>query len=155
MAILRGLSLLFLVLGGAMLAVGVGGFADDWIAANASCGDQYNSHACAPGEAQMVLKLVGGIFVGIALVELAVVVVWSRSARIARRAIAASPAASTSFQSGWSAQPPAPFLPVTPAPQPTPAGGDGLVDRLARLADLRDRGVLSDEEFQAQKARLL
>lgn len=30
-----------------------------------------------------------------------------------------------------------------------------LSDELARLADLRDRGVLSEEEFQAQKARLL
>ena len=28
-------------------------------------------------------------------------------------------------------------------------------DRLARLADLRDRGVLTDGEFEAQKARIL
>jgi len=30
-----------------------------------------------------------------------------------------------------------------------------MADELARLADLRDRGVLSEEEFQAQKTRLL
>ena len=35
------------------------------------------------------------------------------------------------------------------------AGPDPLVDRLARLADLRDRGVLTEAEFQAQKAKLL
>ena len=29
------------------------------------------------------------------------------------------------------------------------------IDALTRLADLRDRGVLTDEEFEAQKARLL
>ena len=35
------------------------------------------------------------------------------------------------------------------------AGADPLVDRLARLADLRDRGILTEAEFQAQKAKLL
>jgi uncharacterized membrane protein YdbT with pleckstrin-like domain len=35
------------------------------------------------------------------------------------------------------------------------AASISLSDELARLADLRDRGVLSEEEFQAQKARLL
>jgi uncharacterized membrane protein YdbT with pleckstrin-like domain len=41
----------------------------------------------------------------------------------------------------------APAAPQPPAASPT--------EELARLADLRDRGVLSEEEFQAQKARLL
>ena len=40
-----------------------------------------------------------------------------------------------------------------------PAGGgaapDVVADQLTKLADLRDRGVLSDAEFQTQKARLL
>lgn len=35
------------------------------------------------------------------------------------------------------------------------AAAPDLADQLARLADLRDRGVLTDEEFQVQKARLL
>jgi hypothetical protein len=30
-----------------------------------------------------------------------------------------------------------------------------VVDQLAKLAALRDRGVLTDEEFQAEKAKLL
>ena len=32
---------------------------------------------------------------------------------------------------------------------------DDLAGRLERLADLHDQGVLTDEEFEAQKARLL
>ena len=35
-----------------------------------------------------------------------------------------------------------------------PSGG-GSADELTKLADLRDRGVISEDEFQAQKARLL
>ena len=33
--------------------------------------------------------------------------------------------------------------------------GGGSADELAKLAELRDKGVLSDEEFAAQKAKLL
>lgn len=36
--------------------------------------------------------------------------------------------------------------------QPSPVG---VVDALAKLADLRERGALTEEEFQAQKARIL
>lgn len=35
------------------------------------------------------------------------------------------------------------------------AGGRGTADELTKLADLRDRGVLSGDEFAQQKARLL
>jgi hypothetical protein len=37
------------------------------------------------------------------------------------------------------------------------AGGSatGTADELAKLADLRDRGVISDEEFQQEKAKAL
>ncbi len=34
-------------------------------------------------------------------------------------------------------------------------GGGGAADELAKLADLRDKGVISDEEFQAAKAKAL
>ena len=33
--------------------------------------------------------------------------------------------------------------------------GGGSADELAKLADLKDKGVLTDEEFAAQKAKLL
>jgi hypothetical protein len=34
-------------------------------------------------------------------------------------------------------------------------GGGSTADQLAKLADLRDRGVLSPEEFEREKAKLL
>jgi hypothetical protein len=42
-----------------------------------------------------------------------------------------------------------PAAPAAPAPKPD------VVDQLAKLADLHDRGALTDAEFQAQKAKLL
>ena len=35
------------------------------------------------------------------------------------------------------------------------AGGSGVGDELSKLADLKEQGVLTDEEFNAQKAKLL
>jgi hypothetical protein len=37
----------------------------------------------------------------------------------------------------------------------TAAGGSSQVDELAKLADLKTKGVISDTEFEAQKAKLL
>jgi ABC-type multidrug transport system fused ATPase/permease subunit len=37
----------------------------------------------------------------------------------------------------------------------TAGSGGGNADELAKLADLKDKGVLSDAEFAAQKAKLL
>lgn len=51
------------------------------------------------------------------------------------------------------------YAPPPPAPAaPAAAGADGggdLIAQLERLGELRDKGVLTDEEFAAQKARLL
>jgi hypothetical protein len=47
--------------------------------------------------------------------------------------------------------PPAPAAPASP---PTPASAS-VADELAKLVQLRDAGALTDEEFAAQKARLL
>jgi hypothetical protein len=52
------------------------------------------------------------------------------------------------------AQAPAPAPAAAPPPAPA-AGGEDVVDQLEKLADLRDRGVLTDEEFAAQKAKVL
>ena len=150
MWIMRGLGLLFLLLGAAMLVVGLGGFADHWLEANVSCGDSYTQHQCAPGEAQGVLTLVGAIFSGVALMLL-VGSIWigrmERGARVFRdQAIQAARLAPPS----WSTATVQPAAVAGGAP-----AGDQLVDRLDRLADLRDRGVLSPEEFEAQKAKLL
>jgi hypothetical protein len=41
------------------------------------------------------------------------------------------------------------------SPAPASASQPDLVDQLTKLAELRDRGALTDAEFQAQKAKLL
>jgi hypothetical protein len=46
----------------------------------------------------------------------------------------------------------APGAPITPAP--SVSGGD-VVDQLERLAKLKEQGILSEEEFAAQKQRVL
>lgn len=52
-------------------------------------------------------------------------------------------------------QTPAPTAPVAPPPAVAPAAATNVADELAKLAALRDSGVLSDAEFAAAKARLL
>lgn len=56
------------------------------------------------------------------------------------------------FEQGRSHVTVAQAAPVAPA---APAAGGDLVEQLTKLAGLRDAGVLTDEEFVAQKARLL
>ncbi len=36
-----------------------------------------------------------------------------------------------------------------------PAARNDLVDQIRKLAELRDEGILSDEEFEAKKAEIL
>ena len=46
---------------------------------------------------------------------------------------------------------------AAPAADPTPAGGlsDAALDQLKQLADLKDSGVLTQDEFDDQKRRIL
>lgn len=55
------------------------------------------------------------------------------------------------------AAPPAPPAPHPGGPGPAPAapGPDPQLDRLERLAALRDSGAVSPEEYEAQKAKIL
>lgn len=57
------------------------------------------------------------------------------------------------------AHPAAPVQPVAPtptaAPAPSAAGIDEQIERLTKLAQLRDAGVLTDDEFAAKKAQVL
>lgn len=41
------------------------------------------------------------------------------------------------------------------AAQPAPAAEDSYLEELEKLADLRDRGIISDEDFEAKKKDLL
>lgn len=40
-------------------------------------------------------------------------------------------------------------------PPPPPSGGDEVIAQLRSLAELRDAGILTEEEFSAKKAQLL
>jgi hypothetical protein len=52
-------------------------------------------------------------------------------------------------------QPQAPAAPAPAAPAAPPAAQVDVVDQLKRFAELRDQGILTEEEFAAQKAKLL
>lgn len=49
-------------------------------------------------------------------------------------------------------QPPAP---VAAAPAAPAAGGQSMIDQLKELGELKAQGILTEEEFAAQKAKLL
>jgi Short C-terminal domain len=55
--------------------------------------------------------------------------------------------------------PPPPVAAAAPPPPPAPAapaaGGDDLVSKIQQLKALQDQGVLTAEEFEAAKAKLL
>jgi hypothetical protein len=47
-----------------------------------------------------------------------------------------------------------PQAPPAPAPAPE-AGGQSTIDQLKELGELKAQGILTEEEFAAQKAKLL
>jgi hypothetical protein len=51
------------------------------------------------------------------------------------------------------AQPPPP-APAAPAAPPA-GGGESTIDQLKQLGELKAQGILTEEEFAAQKAKLL
>ena len=54
-------------------------------------------------------------------------------------------------QDAQTARPPA----EQAAPATTPGGAGDLVEQLQRLAELREQGVLTDDEFTAEKQNIL
>jgi hypothetical protein len=73
-------------------------------------------------------------------------------------------AASNQAAKAQAAAPPAPTPDVAvaaPAPAPAPAPADPapltaeVVDQLKQLGELRDAGILTDDEFQAKKTQIL
>lgn len=57
-------------------------------------------------------------------------------------------------QEGQGAPPAEPAGVAAPAPAPV-APQESYLDELERLADLRDRGIISEEDFEAKKKQLL
>jgi hypothetical protein len=81
----------------------------------------------------------------------------ARTAVVAGTATAVSNRVSRRQADRWAAQdaPPEPQQGyAAPAPAPQPVAED-RVAKLKDLADLREQGVLTDEEFAAEKARIL
>lgn len=79
----------------------------------------------------------------------------ARTAVIAGTATAVSNRVSKRQGERWAqqeaAQAPAPAAPA-PAPE---AGGASTIDQLKELGELKAQGILTEEEFAAQKAKLL
>jgi hypothetical protein len=82
----------------------------------------------------------------------------ARTAVVAGTATAVSNRVSRRQAERWAAQD-APAYPqeqyAPPPPPPAAGGGTDRVDQLKELAGLRDQGVLTEEEFAAEKARIL
>jgi putative oligomerization/nucleic acid binding protein len=83
----------------------------------------------------------------------------ARTAVVAGTATAVSNRVSRRQAERWAAQdaPAYPQEQYAPPPPPPPAAGGGTdrVEQLKELAGLRDQGVLTEEEFAAEKARIL
>lgn len=86
----------------------------------------------------------------------------ARTAVVAGTATAVSNRVSRRQANRWAAQeaPPQESAPppqeYAPPPQAAPAGGgEDRVTKLKELADLKDQGILTEEEFAAEKAKIL
>jgi Short C-terminal domain len=85
----------------------------------------------------------------------------ARTAVVAGTATAVSNRVSRRQANRWAAQEPQYQEPQYAEPQyqqpppPPAAPSDDPVERLTELAQLRDRGILTDEEFAAAKAKVL
>jgi membrane protease subunit (stomatin/prohibitin family) len=78
----------------------------------------------------------------------------ARTAVIAGTATAVSNRVSRRQANRWSQQEEQQYYQEQPPPAPAPAAADPVA-QLKELAQLKDQGVLTDAEFQAQKAKLL
>ena len=87
----------------------------------------------------------------------------ARTAVVAGTATAVSNRVSRRQANRWAAQEPQyqepqyqePQYQQPPPPPPPAAPSNDPVERLTELAQLRDRGILTDEEFAAAKAKVL
>jgi putative oligomerization/nucleic acid binding protein len=84
----------------------------------------------------------------------------ARTAMIAGTATAVSNRVSKRQGERWSQQEgqqqaAAPAPEAAPAAAPAPAGEPSMIDQLKQLGELKSQGILTEEEFAAQKAKLL
>jgi hypothetical protein len=80
----------------------------------------------------------------------------ARTAVVAGTATAVSNRVSRRQANRWAEQEAPPPQEYAPPPQAAPAGGgEDRVEKLKELAALKDQGALTEEEFAAEKARIL
>jgi Short C-terminal domain len=83
----------------------------------------------------------------------------ARTAVVAGTATAVSNRVSRRQANRWAAQDAQAYEPppqqYAPPPPPAGNGGSDPIQQLKELAALKDQGVLTEEEFAAQKARIL
>jgi hypothetical protein len=87
----------------------------------------------------------------------------ARTAVVAGTATAVSNRVSRRQANKWSQQDDAQYAqqqyaeppPPAPAPAPAPAAAPDMVTQLKELAELKSQGILTDAEFDAQKAKIL
>jgi hypothetical protein len=81
----------------------------------------------------------------------------ARTAVVAGTATAVSNRVSRRQGERWAAQeaPPQQQPQAVQAPPPQAPAADSTIDQLKQLGELRSQGILTEEEFAAQKAKLL
>ncbi len=86
----------------------------------------------------------------------------ARTAVVAGTATAVSGRVRRRQESRWAgqeeqqyAQQQAQQAPPPAAPAAAPGGEESMIDQLKQLGELKDQGILTEEEFAAQKAKLL
>jgi putative oligomerization/nucleic acid binding protein len=81
----------------------------------------------------------------------------ARTAVVAGTATAVSNRVSRRQSERWAAQeaPPPPQAAPAPAPAAPAAPAASTIDQLKELGELKSQGVITEEEFAAQKAKLL
>ena len=82
----------------------------------------------------------------------------ARTAVIAGTATSVSNRVSKRQGERWAAQEQQQYEQQAPPPQaaaPAPAGGGSTIEQLKELGELKAQGILTEEEFAAQKAKLL
>ncbi|MBP7821214.1 SHOCT domain-containing protein [Candidatus Saccharibacteria bacterium] len=79
----------------------------------------------------------------------------ARTAVIAGTASAVSGNVQHKQQQKWAAQEAQQQQAAAPIQQPAASQDDELVNQLKQLAQLRDQGILTQEEFEAKKKQLL
>jgi Short C-terminal domain len=79
----------------------------------------------------------------------------ARTAVVAGTATAVSNRVSRRQASRWGAQEPQYVEQAPPPPAPAAAPEADPIAQLKQLAELKDQGILTEEEFAAQKAKIL